>query len=53
VFILKVLKVICFDTLLQVLISKDLFCINIWCDYGGKKGPTKAKTPAEVLALWN
>jgi len=62
VFILKVVKVLCFDTLLQVLILKGLthgprFVKNtlFLARAARKTGPAgrlrKAKTPAEMLAL--
>jgi hypothetical protein len=43
VFIPKEVKVLCFDTLLQVLILKGLALPSA--------GPSKSKTPAGMLAL--
>jgi hypothetical protein len=61
VLILKGVKVVCFDTLLQVLILKNLYCsknhdeVRFARAANETLGPTgrlqKAKTPASVLAV--
>ena len=61
-FILKEVKVVCFDTLLQVLILKNFHCTKavqlVVClaksgkdDLGPLAGLQKTKTPAEMLAV--
>jgi hypothetical protein len=56
VFILKEVKVVCFDTLLQVLILKSLRtqCVTRAAESLPKsKNAPEAKTPAGMLALEN